>query len=1165
MSQRFNPRRFLGALGAVLACSMAMATVTASTASAATPATAGTSVASGSSKVVPTPSGPGAVTVGSGTESATIYRDTQGVPHVYSTTTSGMFFGDGWAQAQDRSFQLELTRAAVLGNLSKLFGTGELSTDEAQRLLYYTTAQYQTQFNHLTASDQAALVAYTNGINAYEAQAYSTLGSELAMVPIQFWALGKQMGLKTAPYRPSPWTPIDTMAVAADLVKAFGAGGGLELRNLSYLQYLTAYFTKKGVAQPGATAMAVFNDARWITDPSAPTTVPATCPDGPLLSNPLQSKPNQCVAAPSGSPYGAVANASKSTGSSASISKEQAAVADVKTLTPTSVLQATKTLQTDKTLLLKRGVKFDVVAHGGSNAIAVAPWRSADHHALLWGAPQEGLGTPSVDYEVYLHGPSYDASGMAIAGEPFILIGHNGNISWTTTSEGLTTEGVFVEQVKFTHTVPSTYLFDGKYIPVTKVTESIPVAGQSPRTYTFYRTKDGPIFSSHVTTATNDTGIAYSMDYTFYMKEYKTFEGFSQLGGDTNLKQFTHSMSLIVSAHNFLYADRQGNIAYFADGLVPSTPSPFSASANPSLPHLGTGSQQWDTFIPFTKMPHSINPGQGYLDNWNTKPAPGMYEQTTGPGTWGTIYRSQPISQMLSASTHITIGYLSTIQHSVGAIDGSTTRVAAPYFIPYLESAYQTLVSQGSTLVTASKHPELNKAMLTLETWDTTMPSGNPPTIGSPAMSIFVNFLHALESNVSGGGLNPGEQYVGTVNLNEATLGKGTYAGLTNMTSYNMILHALEHLNKASTRLGIVPCTSICYTGTYFGGNPNQILVESLNNAITILSSSTSHQLGHSTAPGFGTPTITKWGWVPTQNETWSGSLTPVAQAATVTVKSVCGTSASQNRSTYYLDMDMAPVPFGEQLMPPGESGFIGLHLTSNGTVSAVPSPYLCDQVAQFNAFTYAPISSSVSQVQPSSGPAGGGQSVTITGYHLTGATEVYFGTVPATSFSVDSSTTITAVTPPGSGTVDVRVMTPADPAGTTANPYDRYGFQGALTSTLNAPVVGIATTPTGGGYWEVASDGGIFAFGNAQFYGSMGGQHLNAPVVGIATTPTGGGYWEVASDGGIFAFGNATFDGSMGGKALNAPVVGIATTPTGGGYWEVASDGGIFAFGNAG
>jgi hypothetical protein len=125
--------------------------------------------------------------------------------------------------------------------------------------------------------------------------------------------------------------------------------------------------------------------------------------------------------------------------------------------------------------------------------------------------------------------------------------------------------------------------------------------------------------------------------------------------------------------------------------------------------------------------------------------------------------------------------------------------------------------------------------------------------------------------------------------------------------------------------------------------------------------------------------------------------------------------------------------------------------------------------------------------------------------------------------------------------------------------------FEGSMGGMpLNAPVVGMAPTPTGNGYWEVAADGGIFAFGNAAFYGSMGGKPLNQPIVGIAGTPTGHGYWEVAADGGIFAFGNADFYGSMGGMPLNKPIVGIATTPTGHGYWEVASDGGIFSFGAA-
>jgi hypothetical protein len=126
--------------------------------------------------------------------------------------------------------------------------------------------------------------------------------------------------------------------------------------------------------------------------------------------------------------------------------------------------------------------------------------------------------------------------------------------------------------------------------------------------------------------------------------------------------------------------------------------------------------------------------------------------------------------------------------------------------------------------------------------------------------------------------------------------------------------------------------------------------------------------------------------------------------------------------------------------------------------------------------------------------------------------------------------------------------------------------FHGSMGGCpLNQPVIGMASTPTGGGYWLVAKDGGIFAFGDAGFYGSMGATPLDQPVIAMAATPNNKGYWLVASDGGIFAFGDAGFYGSMGGRPLDQPVVGMASTPDGRGYWLVASDGGIFAFGDAG
>ncbi|MCA1842205.1 MAG: hypothetical protein LC792_03260, partial [Actinobacteria bacterium] len=124
------------------------------------------------------------------------------------------------------------------------------------------------------------------------------------------------------------------------------------------------------------------------------------------------------------------------------------------------------------------------------------------------------------------------------------------------------------------------------------------------------------------------------------------------------------------------------------------------------------------------------------------------------------------------------------------------------------------------------------------------------------------------------------------------------------------------------------------------------------------------------------------------------------------------------------------------------------------------------------------------------------------------------------------------------------------------------FGSTGAIK--LNMPIVGMAATPSGGGYWLVASDGGIFAFGDAGFFGSTGAMKLNKPIVGMASTPSGRGYWLVASDGGIFAFGDAGFFGSTGAIKLNKPIAGMSPSGTGRGYRMVASDGGVFSFGDA-
>jgi hypothetical protein len=138
--------------------------------------------------------------------------------------------------------------------------------------------------------------------------------------------------------------------------------------------------------------------------------------------------------------------------------------------------------------------------------------------------------------------------------------------------------------------------------------------------------------------------------------------------------------------------------------------------------------------------------------------------------------------------------------------------------------------------------------------------------------------------------------------------------------------------------------------------------------------------------------------------------------------------------------------------------------------------------------------------------------------------------------------------------------------------------FYGSTGSTpLSRPVVGITPTADDGGYWLVASDGGIFSFGDAGFHGSIpglgilpagtpgNGRRLNAPVVGMVPSTDGGGYFMVASDGGVFAFGDASFEGScpaIGGCAGAA--VAVMPDASGDGYWLVTATGHVYGFGDA-
>ena len=191
----------------------------------------------------------------------------------------------------------------------------------------------------------------------------------------------------------------------------------------------------------------------------------------------------------------------------------------------------------------------------------------------------------------------------------------------------------------------------------------------------------------------------------------------------------------------------------------------------------------------------------------------------------------------------------------------------------------------------------------------------------------------------------------------------------------------------------------------------------------------------------------------------------------------------------------------------------------------------------------------------------------TVTGFYP--GDNVFAGSAGATTLVVNASG---APAPPGS--LHGYWLVGSDGGIFTFGSALFHGSTGSLV--LQRPVVGIVPTKDDGGYWLDASDGGVFAFGDTQFYGSIPGlglhpagsglpNSLNAPIVGMVPSNDDGGYFMVASDGGVFAFGDARFAGSCPGiGGCSGAAIAVMPDASGNGYWLVTKTGNVYTFGDA-
>ena len=174
-----------------------------------------------------------------------IQRDAYGVPHIEGETKVGMFYGQGFAAAQDRLYQMEINRRVAEGKISEIAGPEYLPLDQGTRRELYTVQERVELFNTLQQTYREMITAYTAGVNAY---IDSMTVNPVMYKPFEFLAFEMER-----------WTELKTVAIIQKYIRGFGKFGGDELSRLVELQ---------------VNGQERFDQKRPINDKKAPTTIP---------------------------------------------------------------------------------------------------------------------------------------------------------------------------------------------------------------------------------------------------------------------------------------------------------------------------------------------------------------------------------------------------------------------------------------------------------------------------------------------------------------------------------------------------------------------------------------------------------------------------------------------------------------------------------------------------------------------------------------------------------------------------------------------------------------------------------------------------------------------------------------------------------------------------
>jgi len=537
-----------------------------------------------------------------------IVRDADAIPHVFASNKMDALFGLGYVHAQDRLWQMELQRRIGHGRLSEVLGAAALPQDRFLRTVGFGRAA-DTAWAATPQWAKQQIDAYVAGINAFIAAHHgSTLPPEFSLLR----------------FEPEPWTGADVIVwvkmmawdlsanyafelLRHDLMTAVGAERMAQLMPPYAADGLSILGAKAGrAAEPGGAGGASANPA-----PTHP--ISATLPDQPY-------PPDE----PGGQSSWTAAFARGLSGGDPFVRE-----------------------------ILLAGARSESL---GSNNWVVDGTLTASGRPLLANDPHLSARLPSTWYLAHLSGGDFEIIGATLPGAPAVALGRNRFIAWGATNVAADVEDLYRERLDSTGTRVE---FRGAQEPITVIPETIAVKGSAPLRVDVRITRHGPLVSDAINAnnaASREPGPKppplepLAFRWTALDRVDDTVASFLRMNEARNWTQFTAALrDFVTPSQNFVYADVDGHIGYYAPGRIP-----IRASGDGTVPAVGwSGAAEWTGWIPFEELPHLYDPPDHFIVTANHRPAPPAYPYVLG-FEWPEPYRAQRVLDLLRGKARLT-------------------------------------------------------------------------------------------------------------------------------------------------------------------------------------------------------------------------------------------------------------------------------------------------------------------------------------------------------------------------------------------------------------------------------------------------------------------------------------------------------------------------------